>query len=240
MDDGRIPIPPRTSVAQSLLALFMRLWWLKAVGTTFFLCAFFYLYFRIQSTPHFAVVDVPLTWLDRAIPMQAWAWVPYLSLWIYTSLPPAFQPDLRSLVYYGVCIFSVCATGLLCFYLWPTSVSGLFKPAGEVLSWLKGIDLAGNACPSLHVASAVFSWAWLRHQLLQLGAGRNWHLLSLLWGATIVFSTLLTKQHAGWDVLSGALLGAIGAGISLYALHLSAVSIFLGQSVRVPRVRAPR
>jgi hypothetical protein len=117
-------IAVRTSVAQSLLALFMRLWWLKAVGTTFFLWAFFYFYFRIQSAPQFAVVDVPLTWLDRAIPMQAWAWIPYLSLWVYTSLPPAFQPDLRLLAYYGVCIFSVCATGLLCFYLWPTSVSG--------------------------------------------------------------------------------------------------------------------
>ena len=228
-------IPVRTSVAQSLLALFMRLWWLKALGTMSFLWAFFHVYFRIQSIPHFAVVDVPLTWLDRALPMQSWAWVPYLSLWIYTSLPPAFQPDLRSLAYYGVCIFSVCATGLLCFYLWPTSVSGLLKPPGEVLSWLEGIDLAGNACPSLHVASAVFSWAWLRHQLLQLGAGRNWHLLSLLWGATIVFSTLLTKQHAVWDVVSGVLLGASGAAISLYALQFSAVSMFLGRSGRALR-----
>jgi hypothetical protein len=220
----------RPSTAQHLLWRLVTLWWLKAVGTSLFMWFFFYLYFRIQGAPHFAVVDVSLTWLDRAIPMQNWAWFPYLSLWLYTSLPVALQPNLRSLVYYGICIGGVCAAGLLCFYYWPTSTAGLFIPQGGALPWLKGVDLAGNACPSLHVASAAFSWAWLRHQLEEEGAGRNWHRLNLIWVLCIVISTMLTKQHAAWDVLAGAVLGAVCAAASLGALRIAAISRLLRQS----------
>src|ERR1700690_191987 len=91
------------STAHIVLARFRRLFWLKALGITAFMWSFFLLYFQIQRFPQFAVTDMSLTWLDRNLPMQAWGWVPYLSLWVYTSLPPALQPDFRSLVYYGFC-----------------------------------------------------------------------------------------------------------------------------------------
>jgi hypothetical protein len=210
--------------ARVLLERVKRLWWLKAGGTALFMWVFFLLYFRIQSAPHFSVMDMPLTWLDRAIPMQSWAWVPYLSLWVYTSLPPAFQPSFRSLAYYGACIAVVCASGLMCFYFWPTSTAMLDKPPEAGLAWLKGVDLAGNACPSLHVATATFSWAWLRHQLRQIGAPSGWHLANAAWGAVIVFSTLATKQHVAWDVATGVLLGAVGAYVSLRAVRWQPVS----------------
>jgi hypothetical protein len=210
-----------------LLGRVRRLWWLKAGGTALFMWSFFLLYFRIQGSPHYSVTDMPLTWLDRAIPMQAWAWIPYLSLWVYTTLPAAFQPNFRYLAYYGVCIAAVCAAGLLCFYFWPTSTSTLYKPPEAGLSLLKGIDLAGNACPSLHVATAAFSWAWLRYQLRQIGAGAAWQAANVAWVVVIVFSTLATKQHVAWDVAGGTLLGGFSAFASLQALRWWPLSALL-------------
>ena len=176
---------------------------------------FFSLYFRLQQVPAFSVTVMPLTWTDQAIPMQFWAWTPYLSLWLYTSLPPALQPNFRGLVYYAMCISLVCGVGLWCFYWWPTSVPPLIKPRHAQLQWLQGIDTAGNACPSLHVASVLFSCLWLRHQLRQLDAGRLWQLLNAVWGVLIVYSTLATKQHVVWDVIAGGALGGAGAWLSL-------------------------
>jgi len=207
------------SPVRCLLERFKHLWWLKALGTCVFMWSFFVLYFHLQRTPHFPVTEVPVTWIDEAIPMQAWGWGPYLSLWFYASLPPAFQPSFRSLVYYGVCIGAVCAAGLLCFYLWPTSAAPVYKPSEASLPWLKGIDFASNACPSLHVASAIFSWAWLVHQLKDVRAGRTWHIVNTLWAVAIVYSTLVTKQHAVWDVVAGLALGGAGAFASLHAMR---------------------
>jgi len=207
------------SSAHSLFARFKRLWWLKAAGTIAFMSLFFALYFHVQKSPRFPVTHIPLTWLDRAIPMQAWGWIPYLSLWLYTSLPAALQPNFRSLAYYGVCISAVCGTGLLCFYFWPTAISEAFNPPQADFAWLKGIDLARNACPSLHVATTVFSSLWLHRQLRQVGAGRAWQSLNFLWGVTIVYSTLVTKQHVVWDVVAGIALGGVGALTSMYAMR---------------------
>jgi len=179
--------------------------------------SFFHLYFHIQESPRFPVTQIPLTWLDRAIPLQTWGWFPYLSLWLYTSLPPAFQPDFWSLVYYGVWIGVVCGLGLLCFFFWPTAIPEAIVPPQANFAWLHGIDLARNACPSLHVASAVFSSLWLHRQLRLVGAGLPWQSLNFLWGVTIVYSTLVTKQHVVWDVVAGIALGGCGAVASLYA-----------------------
>ena len=181
--------------------------------------SFFALYFYVQRSPQFSVTQIPLTWLDRAIPMQAWGWIPYLSLWLYTTLPVALQPDFRSLAYYGVCISAVCGAGLLCFYFWPTAIPPTFDPPQADLAWLKGIDLARNACPSLHVATAVFSSLWLHWQLRQVGAGRAWRIGNFVWGVTIVYSTLVTKQHVVWDAVAGIALGAVGAFASIVAMR---------------------
>jgi hypothetical protein len=178
---------------------------------------------------------MPVTWLDRAIPMQAWGWLPYLSLWVYASLPPAFQPNFRSLVFYGVCVSVVCGAGLLCFYFWPTSASGIYMPSESSLPWLKGIDFASNACPSLHVAAAIFSCVWLRYQLQQVRAGRVLHALNWFWAITIMYSTLVTKQHVVWDVVGGIALGAVGAMASMSVMRDERISRFLSR----PRPKLP-
>ena len=207
--------PARQTPTRELIRLFCRLWWLKASGTTVFVWAFFIGYFFLLRYPHAQVITMPLTWLDTAIPMQWWAWTPYLSLWIYTGFPPALTPGLRPLVYYGLTVVPVCGLGLLCFYLWPTAIPYFERPPGTELALLEGVDTPGNACPSLHVAIAVYSALWLQAQLRGVDAGRGWHGANWAWCLLIVYSTLATKQHVLIDVLGGALLGAVGAGLAL-------------------------
>lgn len=204
------PTPVRT-----LNQLLWRLWWLKAAGSAFFIWAFFQGYFLLLRYPHAEVIVMPLTWLDELTPMQGWAWIPYLSLWFYTCLPPAFMPSLRPLAYYGLAVGLTCVAGLLCFYFWPTVVPPFERPPGTGLAMLEGVDTAGNACPSLHVAIAFYSAFWLQAQLRAVGAGRGWQTVNWLWCALIVYSTMATKQHVFIDVLGGLLLGGAGAVLAL-------------------------
>ncbi len=213
---------------RALNRLLWRIWWLKAPGSTLFIWSFFEAYFFLLRYPHAQVTTMPVTWLDRTIPMQWWAWIPYLSLWFYTCLPPALLPNVRQLVYYGLGVGVTCLVGLACFYFWPTIVPAFERPPGSGLAMLQGVDTAGNACPSLHVAIAVFSAIWLHHQLRAVAAGRAWLALSWLWCLVIAYSTLATKQHVVLDVLGGVLLGGAGGLLTLalfrrlFALDVSA------------------
>ncbi len=77
-----------------------------------------------------------------------------------------------------------------------------------------GRDASGNACPSLHVAFAVFTAVWFGHLLRQMKAGGLARSLNWLWCAGILYSTIATRQHVALDVLAGAVLGAvIAAGV---------------------------
>ena len=76
-------------------------------------------------------------------------------------------------------------------------------------------DAAGNACPSLHVAFAVFSGMWLERVLKAIRASWVLRVLNVAWCAGITYATLATKQHVVVDVVAGALLGGIVGAIGL-------------------------
>ena len=160
---------------------------------------------------------MPLTALDRVVGFYPPALVLYASLWLYVSIPPALLESRRELFDYTWAIGGVCLIGLACFLLWPTAVPPLDFDRGRHPGFqvLQGLDAAGNACPSLHVATALFSAVWLAVLLREMRApwivrGANW-----AWGLGIVYSAMATKQHVALDVLAGAVLGLAGAGLSL-------------------------
>jgi membrane-associated phospholipid phosphatase len=189
---------------------------MKSVGTTLFITLFFAAYFYLLHGPAYPTTVMPVTWLDRLIGFQPLALPMYLSMWVYVSLPPALLATRRELADYGLAMAVTCLAGLLVFYFWPTAV-----PAADVdwaqypdLGFLKSMDASGNACPSLHVATAVFSAIWLHHLLRRFGAplwlqGVNW-----LWCIGIIYSTLAIRQHVAVDVLAGLLLGLLTATVS--------------------------
>ena len=187
--------------------------WFKMFATMGFTLIFFVGYLYLLKRPAAHVSIIPTTWLDGVVSFQPFALPIYLSLWFYVSLPPALMLTRSEIVAYGIRIAALCLFGLAVFYVWPNAIA----PAN--ISWekypsvafLKAIDTAGNAFPSLHVATAVFSALWLYWRIGRLRLGLGIQLANTLWCVAIVYSTLAIKQHVALDVLAGAVLALMAA-----------------------------
>ncbi len=221
------PTPPGATFAapngdtwvHQLLRRVRYLAWLKLLGISGFMWLFFIAYFHLLRNPARPVVQMPLTELDRVIGHQPWAFWAYVSLWVYVGLAPGLMLRLRDLLVHGAWAGALCATGLLIFYLVPTAIPphALSPEAASHAGFalLQGVDAAGNACPSLHVATALFSAAWVQRLLHGVRAPAWTGALNLIWLLLIVYSTMAIKQHVVWDVAAGALLGGTFAWASL-------------------------
>lgn len=215
---------PEEDWKQTLLQRWKPLQWLKFCGTAAFTAVFFQGYFQVLRHPSREPFDMPLTPLDSWVPFTPSAiWV-YLSLWVYVGSAPALLPNLRDLLRYAAWAAALCSSGLLLFWWWPTAVpTELHRLDPAVLAHglhggfavLRGVDAAGNACPSLHVATAVFTGIWVHRQLAAVGAPAWLRHLNLGWCAAIAWSTLAVRQHVVLDVLAGAALGVLFAAMSL-------------------------
>lgn len=205
--------PPEPGTAPAGLVAIARMhFWFKLLGTSAFTTVFLGAYIFLLKNPAHAVTLMPTMALDRWVgfaPAALWA---YLSLWLYVSLPPTLMKTRPELVEYGVWIGLVCVAGLLIFYFYPTAVPPVAVDWAQYpgLAMLKGVDAGGNACPSLHVATAVFSCLWLHRLLPRVGGAGLARVLNALWCAGIVYSTMATRQHVALDVLAGAGLGLLG------------------------------
>jgi membrane-associated phospholipid phosphatase len=137
---------------------------------------------------------------------------------VYVGVAPGLQLRFKELVVYGLWAGALCLTGLALFYFWPTQVPTLARELSDFPGFaiLQGVDVAGNACPSMHVAIAIFTAIWVEHILRQAGAPLVLRLVNAAWFAAIAYSTLAVKQHVVLDVLAGALLGIAFAGPSLH------------------------
>lgn len=196
---------------------FATLWYLKALGTTTFMAVFFWCYFSVLAKPLQPVFEMPLTWLDQLIPFTPAAYSIYISLWVYVSLPPAFLGNFKVLLNFGVWVTALCAFGLLVFWLFPnkTPVFDIDWHLYPALAQIKSMDASGNACPSMHVATAVFSAFWIDAILVAATAPRAVRLISVLHCLAIIWSTLAIRQHVVIDAILGAILGVLFALPSL-------------------------
>lgn len=213
-----LPTRPPRPTWQTLLTQRMRyLWWVKFPGVCAFMWVFFIGYFHTLRNPPHDVVVMPLTWLDQAVAFQPQALWVYLSLWLYIGVAPGLLLTFRELVIYALWIGALCLVGLACFHFWPTAVP---RPAMDLSGYpgfalLQGVDAAGNACPSLHVATAAFTALWVEQILRAIGAPAWLRCCNGLWVGAIVWSTMATKQHVAWDVAAGLLLALVIAALSL-------------------------
>ncbi len=187
------------------------LFWFKLLGVSAFMWVFFVGYFHTLRHPVKVVQEMPLTALDHAIGVQPAMLLAYVSLWLYVGVAPGLLRNLRELSVYGLWMAALCGAGLLAFHFYPTAVPKPVLPVdvaqhpGFVL--LQGVDAAGNACPSLHVATALFTALWVQHLFAALAVPRWLRVGNLLWVLLIVYSTLAIKQHVVLDVLAGVVLG---------------------------------
>lgn len=139
--------------------------------------------------------------------------------------------DRRELVSYGLAAIGLGVFGLAIYRFWPTAapwpqVDWTQHPA---FAFLKSVDASGNACPSLHVAFAVFTAVWFERLLRQLGARRLLRALNWLWCLGILYFTVATRQHVALDVLAGAGRGAVAA-----VVHLQLLRVFPGPPQALP------
>lgn len=184
-------------------------WPIKALGTPAAIIAFLWVYFLLLHHPLFPVTVMPLTPLDRWIAFQPWSIVPYASLWIYISLAGVLLYGRQEVTVYLAAVITLSLAGFLIFLLWPTAI-----PAPHIawahypsVAFLKSVDAAGNACPSLHAAFAALTAVWLHRQFGIIGAPRMLRVLNIIWCLLILYSTLATKQHVAVDLAAGVTLG---------------------------------
>ena len=197
-------------------AIFLNDFLFKFLGTNAFMSLFFWAYLFLLKNPAYPVTIIQSTVIDEWIGFTPVALIPYLSLWIYCSLPVTLMPTRARLLNFGFWIGSMCLLALSIFY-WlpntmpPTDIDWARYPS---VAFLKKVDAGGNACPSLHVAASVYSSFWLYWLMREMRLGWHAQSIQMLWGVAIVYSTMATKQHVSLDVLAGTALGIAFALIS--------------------------
>jgi membrane-associated phospholipid phosphatase len=178
---------------------------------------FFMAYFAVQRHPSHAALIMPMTALDSVIPFQPAALLAYVTLWIYIGIGPGLQRGLREFAVYGAWLCGLCVSGLAIFYIWPTRVPAFVALANGFpgFSTLHHVDQTGNACPSMHVAVAIFTVVRVDEVIRSMRIPFPLRLANAAWFALIVYSTLAIKQHVVLDVVAGAILGLVFAAMSL-------------------------
>ena len=208
-----MPFDSHTRPAVVWRAILLNDFWFKFLGTSAFISLFFCAYLFLLKNPAFPVTTIPLTVVDQWIGFSPLALIPYLSLWLYCSFPVALMPTRARLLNFGFWIGAMCLLALSIFYWLPNAVppASIDWEQYPGVAFLKGVDAAGNACPSLHVAAAVYSSFWLYWLVWELRLGWRVQSVQVLWGVAIVYSTMATKQHVSLDVLAGVVLGTVFA-----------------------------
>lgn len=190
---------------------------LTLIGTSVFIFVFFLGYFYVQRYPLFAPIVMPMTSLDHGIPFQPLALAAYVSLWIYVGAGPGLQSTRKEMLVYALWMAALCATGLGIFYLLPTQTPDVNVGNSVFFRTLQNVDAAGNACPSMHVAAAVFTMIRVDDVFRVVRSPLFLRLANIGVCMLICYSTLAIKQHVVLDVVAGALLGALFAGLSRLA-----------------------
>ena len=190
---------------------------LTVLWTTLLTGLFFVGYFFVQRHPAFAPIMMPRTALDLMIPFQPAALVAYVSLWVYVGVGPGLQRTVADFAVYGLWLCGLCVAGLSIFYFWPTQVPApiLAPTSFPGFAMLHRVDQTSNACPSMHVAVAIFTAIRIGDVLRSMRTPVGMRMLNVVWFIAIAYSTLAIKQHVVLDVAAGALLGTVFALMSL-------------------------
>lgn len=170
-------------------------------------------YMLVNRFHLYAPVQLPLSSLDRSLPLSPWAMPLYLSHFIFLPFTllsvRSHAAYLRALKAMSLAAVVSCAV----FLLYPTTYPRV-ESINFWFNYLNRLDTPANCFPSLHVAlAAVAAWAIYED-------GRPWFPLASAWCLGIVLSTILVKQHYAADALGG--------------VAVSAVSLYLSRPVTEP------
>ncbi|MDR6886422.1 MULTISPECIES: phosphatase PAP2 family protein [Variovorax] len=202
----------------------LALWPLKLVGNTVATIGFFPLYFWIMKNAG-QPWTLPLTAFDRLVAFWPALLPVYLSLWAYIALPVFLAKDRREFQGFALSCAVMTFISLAVFWFVPTAIPNFTIDAtpGTSLHFLKSVDAAGNAFPSLHVSFSVLACVVLARQLRDVAAPMWLRAFNIAWAAAIVYSTMAVRQHVLVDVLGGLALG-IAFGLASRPRHAVAAA----------------
>jgi len=171
-----------------------------------------YMFYNITNHLElFPAGDLPLTAFEKALPVLPWTIWPYLSSFFvmaYIFFDVRDLDNLHRLTYAFLTLQIVCN---LIFIFFPVNVPRDLFPipehVGPLTSWMfdftRSVDTLRNTIPSLHVANSFLI------SLVYVKENRPKFVFAFAWVLLISFSTLGTKQHYLWDVISGLALAAV-------------------------------
>jgi membrane-associated phospholipid phosphatase len=181
-----------------------------------FVCgiAFFFGYSIPNHFHLFAPQMLPLTPLDRAIPLVPWTIFIYTSeYWLFISAYFIFRDELTRNKYIWS-YFGVLAFGAVFFVFLPTTYPRSEYPlVGDpsaftyrVFQALRNADDPSNCFPSMHVTCCYLT----AFAFLERPESRRNFWIYFIWASLIALSTLPTKQHYIVDVVGGVMLSLSG------------------------------
>jgi membrane-associated phospholipid phosphatase len=169
---------------------------------------------------------LPLTWVDIKTPFLPWtAWI-YIMVY-FVPLAVGFmvnrEEDLKAILFSFMGTVTICSSVFIFFpsrYPRPP----LFEPtlASFALYVVRLVDTPANCLPSQHVALGFLSAFFIQRYNKVVG---NW---CLLLGVLIAISTLTTKQHYIWDVVTGYFLARFVFVIAQMGMKTVPAKVTLG------------
>lgn len=165
-------------------------------------------YITLQHIHFFQPTEMPLSFIDRAIPFHpAASWI-YFSVYALMPIGPFLMNSREQLFRYSSGIVTITGFATIVFVFWPTICPRPTVPVSEPLyRALIYIDRPSHAFPSLHAAFGIYSCLCA----IDVGRPLGWNLSFdrglITWTALILLATLLTRQHVLVDIAAGSALG---------------------------------
>ncbi|MBI3557850.1 MAG: phosphatase PAP2 family protein [Deltaproteobacteria bacterium] len=153
---------------------------------------------------------LPFTSIDQVVPfVPASIWI-YFSAFILIGIPYFAENRIKEAKKYLEAFFIIAGISVVIFWLWPTTYprARFPLPAGVdfltayIFTSMRSLDSMTNCAPSLHVSgsyiAALSLWSSARSKPRTL--------FFFVWATIVAVSTMSTKQHYFFDVVSGLLL----------------------------------
>ncbi len=153
---------------------------------------------------------LPFTSVDRAIPFApASIWI-YLSAFILIGIPYFAENRIKEANKFLDAFFIIAVISVIIFWLWPTTYPRAQFPLPEgtdavtafVFSHIRALDSMTNCAPSLHVSGSYIAAL----SLWSSAKNKRSTVFYFVWATIVAVSTMSTKQHYFFDVVSGLLL----------------------------------
>jgi membrane-associated phospholipid phosphatase len=173
-------------------------------------------YITLQRIHFFPPTEMPITFVDRAIPFSPNAVWFYLSIYLLLPIGPFLLVDRAKIFAYSRGVLGLSFIATLFFIFCPATCARPIGPTSNHLyQALVAIDNPYHAFPSLHAAFAIYSSLCALDVVRSLFGNPKIEIVIWTWAALILYATIATRQHVLIDLIGGSILGFLAHRIFL-------------------------